>query len=193
MTVPGSAESVTAHRGHRDLTTDHRVVRMVIGSVTVLAAALVVGEHRGDPIVAVLLGVTVLVYGLLADIDVAEQRLPNRFTLPLAGAAMLAVAFGGFLRSDVASAIAALGTGFGFAALLLVLRFGMGDVKFVFTVGVIAGWFGRDAIMATAYIGAGTGALAALVLIVVYRRRDLAFGFGPFLSIGSIGGMLVAA
>ena len=88
--------------------------------------------------------------------------------------------------------MAAIGTGLAFAAVLLVLRFGMGDVKLAYTVGTIAGWFGREAVMTTVVFGALAGAAVAVALIVIHRRRDVTFGFGPFLALGSVAGMLVA-
>jgi len=176
----------------RDLSTDHPAVRAVIALLTVAAAVAVGAEHRNDPIMAALLLVTIIVFGFLAAIDAAEQRLPNRVTLPLAAATTAAVLADGVLGANLGVILGPLGIGLGFAALFLVLRFGMGDVKLAFTVGTIAGWLGRDAVMATAYVGAISGAAMALVLILVHGRRELTFGFGPFLVLGSVAGMLVA-
>jgi leader peptidase (prepilin peptidase)/N-methyltransferase len=89
-------------------------------------------------------------------------------------------------------ALAALGFGLAFALVLLVLRFGMGDVKLALTVGLIAAWLGPDAIITTVYVGAGSGAAVALALLVIHRRRRLTFSFGPFLAIGSVAGMVTA-
>ena len=177
----------------RDLTTDHPMVRPVIGATTALVAVLVAVQHRTDPTVAILLSAAVVSLGALSAIDVAEQRLPNRITVPLAGAGGLAVLVGGVLRSDLGAAIGSVGVGLAFAGVLMVLRFGMGDVKLALSVGIIAGWLGREAIMATIYAGAVSGGLVALILIVVHRRRDVSFGFGPCLAVGSVAGMLVAA
>lgn len=174
------------------LTTDRGAVRIVIAMVTVIAAVAVAAAHRAEPIVAALLVLVVVCYGVLSTIDAAEQRLPNRITLPLAATTALAVLIGGTTRWDGGATVGALAVGVCFALVFVVLRFGMGDVKLALTVGTIAGWLGRDAIMATAYVGAGSGAAVALLLILVHRRRDVTFGFGPFLAIGSVAGMLVS-
>jgi leader peptidase (prepilin peptidase)/N-methyltransferase len=175
-----------------DLTTDHPALRVAIGAATAVAAVAVAVHYRADPVLAVLLSIVVLCYGVLAVIDAAEQRLPNRITLPLAAATAGAVLSGGIARAGVGAAFGALAIGLGFALVFLLLRFGMGDVKLALTVGTIAGWLGQDAVMTTAYVGASCGAAVALSLIIIHRRRDLSFSFGPFLAIGSVAGMLTA-
>ncbi|MCP5034649.1 MAG: prepilin peptidase [Actinomycetia bacterium] len=172
------------------VTSHHPVVRVAIGGATAAALIAVVVDHRADPVTSVLLAIVVLIYGVLSAVDIAEQRLPNRITLPLAAATTLAVLAGGIARSNLVAALGALGIGLTFAFVLLATRFGMGDVKLALTVGTIAGWLGRDAIVTTAWVGAMSGAAVAVVLIVVFRRRDVAFSFGPFLAIGSVAGML---
>lgn len=175
-----------------DLTTDHPAVRIGIGAATAAAVVAVALRHRAEPAVGTLLSLVVLAYGVLSAIDAAEQRLPNRITLPLAGATALAALIGGVIQSNLAAALGALGVGVAFALVFVVMRFGMGDVKLALTVGTIAGWLGRDAVMMTAMVGAVSGATVALALIVVHRRPDLTFGFGPYLAIGSVAGMLAA-
>ncbi len=179
-------------RHPRDLTTDHRLVRWLIGATTVGAGGVVAMQHRTNPLTALALALVVLTYGRLSAIDVAEQRLPNRLTLPLAGVTMVVLMATGVVIGQVLAALTAIAVGVGFALLLGVLRFGMGDVKLAVTVGAIAGWFGRDAILATIYIGAAGGAATAVILMILHRRRDISFSFGPFLALGSIAGMLVA-
>ncbi len=174
------------------LTTDHVAVRVGIGVTTLVAAMAVATTYRAEPVMAALLSTTVLWYGLLSAIDTAEQRLPNRITLPLAGVTAAAVLVGGVARSDTGDALGALAIGMCFALVFVFLRFGMGDAKLALTVGTIAGWLGRDAVATTAYVGAISGAVVALTLIVIHRRRNVTFGFGPFLALGSVAGMLVA-
>jgi leader peptidase (prepilin peptidase)/N-methyltransferase len=136
--------------------------------------------------------VAVVCFGALSVIDLAEQRLPNRITLPLAGATMVAVLVGGTIRSDLEAAIGAIGVGLGFGLVLLVMQFGMGDVKLALSVGTITGWLGGNAVLAAAVVGATSGAVVALALMIIHRRRDLSFSFGPFLAIGCVAGMLVS-
>ena len=176
----------------RDLTTSHPAVRGLIIVVTVVAAAAVVRAHRDAPMSALLLTPVVLVYGALSSIDAAEQRLPNRLTLPLAGISAVTVLVAGAVRSEPGDAVGALVVGLLFAVVLAVMRFGMGDVKLALTVGTIAGWLGRDAVSATIVVGSLAGAATAMVLIIVHRRLSLTFSFGPFLALGSVAGMIVA-
>jgi leader peptidase (prepilin peptidase)/N-methyltransferase len=180
-------------RGDGDLTADHRAIRPAIGAATAVATIVVAVGHRGDPMTAALLSMVVLSLGTLSAIDIAEQRLPNRITVPLAGGAVLAVLCGGVARADIGAAFGAVGVGLAFALMLLVLRFGMGDVKLALPIGTIAAWLGQDAILATVYVGAISGATVALILIAVHRRRDVSFGFGPCLALGSVAGMVAAA
>lgn len=176
----------------RPLTADHPALRAAIGAVTAGAVVAVAWRHRTAPTVGVLLSLAALSYGALSIIDAAEQRLPNRITLPLAGGTLVAVLAGGLVDGDLAGSVGAAGIGLAFALVFLVMGFGMGDVKLALTVGTIAGWFGRDAIVVTAVVGSLTGAAAALALMLIHRRRDLSFGFGPFLAIGSVAGMVAA-
>jgi leader peptidase (prepilin peptidase)/N-methyltransferase len=186
-----SAAPVACPTG-RELTSRHPACRAGIGAATAVGAAAVASIHRADPAVSVLLSMAVLCYGVLSAIDVAEQRLPNRITVPLAAATSVTVMIGSIARSDLEAGLGALGIGLAFSLTLLLMRFGMGDVKLALTVGTIAGWLGRDAVMTSALVGASSGAAAALALIAIHRRRDLSFSFGPFLAIGSTAGMLVA-
>lgn len=186
--APAAGEPATT----RDLTTRHAGVQVAIGAATAAAVVAVASSHRAEPVVAVLLSIAVLWLGVLSAIDAAQQRLPNRITLPLAGATTLSVVTGGVVHSNPGAALGAVGIGLAFATVFFVMGFGMGDVKLALTVGMIAGWLGRNAVVTTALIGAITGAAVALALIVTHRRRDLTFGFGPFLAIGSVAGMLVA-
>lgn len=172
------------------LTSGSAGLRVAVGVATAAGVAAVAWSHRGHPVTAVLLSAAVLCYGALSAVDAAEQRLPNRITLPLAAATLAAVVTGAATGADAMAAVGAIGTGLAFAVVLAVLRFGMGDVKLALTVGMVAGWLGRDAVVATIVAGASAGAAAALVAIVVHRRRGLAFSFGPALAIGSVAGMM---
>ena len=77
---------VVGEPGPRDLTIDHRAARWMAGVVTVAAIGAVVARHGHQPALAVGLALVVGCYGVLASVDLAEQRLPNRITVPLAGA-----------------------------------------------------------------------------------------------------------
>ncbi len=175
-----------------DLTVTGPLVRALIVAATVVSVGAVGIAHRSAPITAVLLCGVVVAYGILSVIDAAEQRLPNRITLPLAGASAFVVAVGGFVRSDIGAGFGAIGMGLATAAVLFLLRFGMGDVKLALTVGTVAGWLGVNTLVTTLLAMAVSGAVVAVALIAIYRRRDISFSYGPFLAIGSIVGMLSA-
>jgi leader peptidase (prepilin peptidase)/N-methyltransferase len=175
-----------------DVTTTATPLRALIVAATAVGVVAVAVAHRSTPLLAVLLAAVVVAYGALSIIDAAEQRLPNRITLPLAGATALAVLAGGVARSDIGAGLGAIGIGLAFAFVLFVMRFGMGDVKMALTVGTIAGWLGVDTVVTTMLIGAFAGAVVALALILVHRRRTITFSYGPFLAIGSVAGMILA-
>lgn len=176
-----------------DSTTDHPALRWLIVALTAVATVVVATAHRGEPLVAALLSVVVITLGGLSVIDIAQHRLPNRITYPLAGASCLVVLGAGLQTGEILRAVAAVGIGLAFAVTLLVLRFGLGDVKLSVSIGTIAGWLGWSAVATTMLVTAATGGLVGAVLMVVHRRRDVAFGYGPFLAIGAVAGMLAAA
>ncbi|MBK9216054.1 MAG: prepilin peptidase [Chloracidobacterium sp.] len=66
---------------------------------------------------------------------------------------------------------------------------GLGDVKLLFAVGALLGW---RLTLLTIFLGAFTGALAGIVVVLRQKDRDLQtqIPFGIFLGIGSIAAML---
>lgn len=66
---------------------------------------------------------------------------------------------------------------------------GFGDVKLLFAVGALLGW---RLTLLTIFLGALTGALAGIVVVMKQKERDLQtqIPFGIFLGIGSIAAML---
>jgi leader peptidase (prepilin peptidase)/N-methyltransferase len=191
---PGPASPLAADRsGPRRLATSHSVPQGLVGAATTLAATLVAAAHRSNPALATALAVLVVWYGVLSAIDLAEQRLPNQLTLPLAALTALTIGLDGLADRELGSAVGDLAVGLAFGAVLLVFRFGMGDVKLALTVGTVASWLGHGAVLATVTVGSLAGGAIALVLVISYRRWDLTFGFGPVLAIGSVAGMLAAS
>lgn len=173
-----------------DVTSSHRGLRAAIAAVTLVAVVLVALAHQDHPVTAALLAGVVMALGALSMVDVAEQRLPNRITYPLALATITVVVIAGALQGELLRAGVAIGVGLVFAVALMLLRFGMGDVKLAVSVGTIAGWLGWQALATTMLAMALSGALAAVGLMVIHRRRDVAFSYGPFIAIGSVAGML---
>lgn len=163
-----------------------------MAAATAVAAGLVTVVHRERPLVAALLVAMVGALGALSLVDLAEQRLPNRITVPLVVTSTGAVVVAGVVEGRVVDALAAIGLGALFAVVLLLLRFGLGDVKLAVSIGIVAGWLGSSAVLATVLVASGSGAATAAVVLAVHRRRDLSFGFGPCLALGAVAGMVVA-
>ncbi|MGI9598016.1 MAG: prepilin peptidase [Acidimicrobiales bacterium] len=161
--------------------------------MTIVATLLVANAHRSQPVTGLFLSGTVVALGVLSYIDVAEHRLPNKITLSMAGVSAATVLFAGLVQSKLMTSLGAIALGIGFGVVLLLLQFGLGDVKLALSIGTIAGWLGTPAIVATMFVASASGALAAAALMIVHRRRSLSFGFGPFLALGSVAGMLAAA
>ena len=170
-----------------------RRLRLVIGGLTLAAMIGVAGVHRARPLIALGLLGMVTALGVLADIDLRTQLLPNRIVAPLAlavvaGVALAGVAYGEFDRSGQAVA-----TGAAFVVVTVLLHLiggmGMGDVKLSFPIGVIAGWFGGDAVMATVAVAAASGLVAAIFVLLSRGRGE--FSYGPYLALGSVAGMLI--
>jgi leader peptidase (prepilin peptidase)/N-methyltransferase len=175
-----------------DVTISGPAIRALIVAATTAGVAAVGWAHRDDLLVAALLLPVVIAYGVLSIIDAAEQRLPNNITLPLAAASAVIVVVAGVVAGSVGRGLIAVGVGLAFAVVLFVLRFGMGDVKLALTVGTVAGWFGANTVITTMLASALSGAVAAMVLLAIYRRRNVYFSYGPFLAIGSTIGMIYA-
>jgi prepilin signal peptidase PulO-like enzyme (type II secretory pathway) len=152
---------------------------------------------------AALVPVTVLVVGLVAvsTTDLAVMRIPTRFVrLTFAGLAVaivgVAVAEGPTDRPAGAVVGAIV-----FGGLLLVLHLisprslGFGDVRLGALLGAAVGWSAWRAehpvlapvqgVMSALLVAGLVGAAGGLLLLVV-RRRDLPFPFGPALAAGGL-------
>ena len=140
-----------------DAATDHPALRWIIAAITMVGVVAIAVAHRATPVTAVLLGAVVVALGLLSVIDVAEHRLPNRITYPLALASAVVVLVAGIRADDVVGAIGAIAIGLAFATVLFVLRFGLGDVKLAVSIGTITGWLGWSAVATTMLVTAAAG------------------------------------
>ncbi len=146
---------------------------------------------------------------VLSEVDLAQHRLPNNLVGPLAGAVALWLVAAGIVGDEVGRSVRALAVGLAVAVAFLVAAtvgdLGMGDVKLALPVGMVAGWLGAPAGQATVLVTGLSAAVAAAVLIVRSRSRRSADGdregaaarprlpFGPFLALGALAGLLVAA
>ncbi|MGK5114573.1 prepilin peptidase [Geodermatophilus sp. CPCC 205506] len=130
---------------------------------------------------------------VLAGVDLAVHRLPDRVTYPTAGvvaAALLldAAVLGtwtALLRAGLAAAAA-----FGLAALAALVSprgLGFGDVKLLGLLGLVLGWVGWGALLAGVFLGLLTGALVSLALLATGRAGwRSALPFGPPLLVGAV-------
>lgn len=171
-----------------------RGVVAVAAAIGAVAVALV---HRTTPAGAIALVAMVATLGVLSDIDIRTRRLPNRIVGPLALATVAGVTIAGIASDDLERSAVAVAIGVIFVVALTSANIaggmGMGDVKLGFPIGVVAGWFGTEAILATVFVGAVAGALAATVVMILARRRSLEVSYGPYLALGSVAGMIVGA
>lgn len=171
-------------------------VELVTGALFGVAAAVL-----GPTLV--LVPVLTLVAGLVAmsAVDLAVMRIPTRFVyvtagLVLAGAGAVAVVDGPADRLAGAAIGAAAYGGF-----LLVLHLvspralGFGDVRLATLIGAAVGWCAWrlehpwlgpvQAVLNAALLAGVVGSLAGLVLLVA-RGRDRPFPFGPALALGGL-------
>ena len=133
---------------------------------------------------------------MLSEVDLAEHRLPNRLVGPLAAATAAWVVGAGIAGDDGGRAVRALAVGLavaaGFLILAVVSDLGMGDVKLALPIGIVAGWLGLRAGEVTVLVAALTATVAAATLRARQGARAR-LPLGPFLALGALAGVLVAA
>jgi leader peptidase (prepilin peptidase) / N-methyltransferase len=127
----------------------------------------------------------------LALVDLAEHRLPRRFTYPSAAGTLLLLAVARLAGDGTGSALRAL---YGALALwavfwlmALILPFGRGDATLGLTVGAVLGWYGFRTLFEGVFLGfllAGLYGAGKLAARRAGRRDELPFG--PFLLLGTI-------
>jgi leader peptidase (prepilin peptidase)/N-methyltransferase len=143
------------------------------------------------------LGWPALIYAVLfsallivSGIDWAHQIIPDRITLPGIGLGLLAAAT--VLPVRLQDAVLGVLVGGGILWLLawaspyLFGKEGMGggDIKLLAMIGAFLGW--KPALL-TIMIGALTGSVVGVLMILLKRmRRDQYLPFGPFLALGAV-------
>jgi len=71
---------------------------------------------------------------------------------------------------------------------------GFGDVKLAPTLGLVLGWYGWGAVVTGTFAGFALGAVWGLFLIAARRAgRRTALPFGPFMLVGALAAVLMAA
>jgi leader peptidase (prepilin peptidase)/N-methyltransferase len=135
---------------------------------------------------------------VLAQVDLAVHRLPDRVTYPaaaVAAAALLADAallgtWPDLLRALLAAAAA------GGVSLLAALAGpsgpGLGDVKLLALLGLLLGWAGWGVLLAGVFLGLLAGAAVSLLLVAAGRAGwRTAVAFGPPLLLGAVLALLL--
>lgn len=136
---------------------------------------------------------------LLAFVDIAVKRLPDRFTLPSypIGAVLLAVAApfvdDGWPRVVYALVgMACLWLVYGVQHFLLPNAIGRGDVKLAGVLGLYLGWFGQSTWFAGLLLGFVFGGVVSIGLLVTRRAsRKSEIPYGPYMLAGALVGILV--
>jgi leader peptidase (prepilin peptidase) / N-methyltransferase len=170
------------------------VARVVV--VTVVLAALLTGAGL---LMGLRPGLAALVWTagaavVLAQVDLAVHRLPDRVVFPsiaVVAAAWLADAvvlgtWDALLRAVLAGVVA-FAAAVGAALLSPGGGMGFGDVKLLGLLGVLLGWFGWAVLGLGVVLGFLAGALGTVVLLVLRRagwRSEVALG--PSLLLGAV-------
>jgi leader peptidase (prepilin peptidase)/N-methyltransferase len=169
-----------------------RPIDLVLGLA--LATGLVVlavgeGWHRTPGVAAIGLVVAALVAPALARVDLADRRLPNALTLPLAatGLACSAIAAArGAWHGPVVAVVVALVLG----ALWWTEGMGAGDLKLGTGLALAVaplGWWLPLVALAAAFVLGGAAGLVARV------RGAGSVAFGPWLLAGAASAVVLAA
>lgn len=118
--------------------------------------------------------------------DIKYGIIPDKVTYPLCLVAGIFILFShqNFFISHILSAIGACLFFLGLFALTRGKGMGLGDVKFVFVMGLLLGFPG---IVFSLYVAFLTGAILSLILIVLRKKkmRGATIAFGPFLVLGT--------
>ncbi|WP_326610578.1 prepilin peptidase [Streptomyces scopuliridis] len=177
--------------------------------LTALVGAVLAAATGPRPELAVWLLLTPFAV-LLALVDRAVHRLPDRLTLPLAAAAVVLLGLAALLPggggggndgtgpggSWPTALLGGLALGACYFALFLINPngLGFGDVKLALSLGVVLGWYGWLVLFVGAFAGFLMGSLYGFGLILLRRAgRKSAFPFGPFMIVGALTGIVLGA
>ena len=175
-------------------------VRIV--AVSLVLAALLIGAGAVVGLRPVLVGLawTAGAAVVLAQVDLAVHRLPDRVVFPsmaVVAAAQLADAVVLGTWDELLRAVLAGLAAFALAAAAAIVSpggMGFGDVKLIGLLGLLLGWFGWTLLLLGVLLGFVVGALGALVLMAWRRagwRTEVALG--PSLLIGAVLALGLAA
>jgi leader peptidase (prepilin peptidase)/N-methyltransferase len=125
----------------------------------------------------------------LVIIDIREHRLPNPITYSLSAISVLGTALASYANGDWERLLIALGLNLGITAIgvaLFLLRgFGLGDVKLLFAMNQILGYFSPWLLLVSLTIALLTSAWFSLVGVLIGKLKwKDRIAFGPFLILG---------
>lgn len=131
---------------------------------------------------------------LLIAVDLAEHRLPDVITLPLAGLCLIAVTAGAALSGDWSMLVRAVMSSAGLTAVFGLLfflgagsGFGFGDVKLALSMGLCLGAITPLAVLIGPFLGFLLAAIVGLVLMLTGRAtRSSSIALGPYLLAGTL-------
>lgn len=131
---------------------------------------------------------------LLIAVDLAEHRLPDVITLPLAGLCLIAVTTGAVISGDWSMLVRAVLSAAGLTAVFSLLfflgagsGFGFGDVKLALSIGLCLGAIAPLAVLIGPFLGFLLAAVVGLVLMLTGRAtRSSAIALGPYLLAGTL-------
>jgi leader peptidase (prepilin peptidase)/N-methyltransferase len=133
-------------------------------------------------VVLILLATALLI---VSFIDLQHKIIPDIITLP----GIIAGVVASLLLTPVGVVSPILGVVLGgglFFLIAVISRGGMGggDIKLIAMIGAFLGW---QAVLITIFLGAFTGAVAGLTLMLLGKkgRKDMV-PFGPFLALGAL-------
>ena len=192
--------AITVRLATRDRSTRPGPVRVVVTSAGAAATVGVAPLLAGDRPAVLALAWFGAAAVVLAGVDLASHRLPDRVTFPAVGGCTAALAvdaavtgpWSALLRAVAAGVVAyLLGT---VARLVQPRGFGGGDVKLLGLIGVVLGWAGWDVLVTGVFAGLLLGAVGSLVLVAVGRAGwRTAIAFGPPLLAGAYAALALAA
>lgn len=140
---------------------------------------------------------------VVSVIDIEHSRIPDRISLPSMAIAAVAALAAALVQGDGARLLAALSGaalfsgGLGIAHVVSPAGMGRGDVKLAVVLGLALGWASggpSDAVLLVlaAFLCASVAGTAVGVALLVRRRRNAPYPFGPSLAVGSVVVLLFA-
>lgn len=175
---------------------DWRTLTVVLTGA--VAPALLVLKYETEPTTLAYLGILILALILLFATDLDQRLLPDVITFPIVAYALVGfvAGIGPFVRTP-GDLLVAAGAAIAIPGLLFIVSIpfgagaiGLGDLKLLFGMGLLAG---AMRLISAVIVGA-LAAASGIVVLLVLRRITLKsyVPYGPFLIIGAIWALTVS-